>query len=47
MGKNINNIKKTTDTLIDTNKVVGLKINRDRTKYMFMSHHQNAGQVII
>jgi len=33
-----------TDILLDTNKKVGLEINNDNTKYMFMPCHQNAGQ---
>jgi hypothetical protein len=50
-------IKKTTDTLTDaskevglevntkkTSKEVGLEVNTKKTKYMFLSHHQNAGQ---
>jgi hypothetical protein len=37
-------IKKNTETLIDASKEVGLEINVDKTKYMLLSHHQNAGQ---
>jgi hypothetical protein len=29
---------------IDANKEVGLKLNLEKTKFMFVSHHQNAGQ---
>jgi hypothetical protein len=28
----------------DINKKVGLEVNTETTKYMMMSHHQNAGQ---
>jgi hypothetical protein len=33
-----------TEALIDTSKEVGLEVNTEKTKYMLMSHHQNAGQ---
>jgi hypothetical protein len=32
------------ETLIDTSKEVGLEVNTEKTKYMLLSHHQNAGQ---
>jgi hypothetical protein len=41
---NIDAIKKNTDTLIDASGQVGLEVNREKTKYMFLSRHQNAGQ---
>jgi hypothetical protein len=37
-------IQKRAETLIDTNKEVGLEVNTEKTKYMLLSHHQNAGQ---
>jgi general stress protein 26 len=37
-------IKKNTETLIDASKEVGLEVNTEKTKYMLLSHHQNAGQ---
>jgi hypothetical protein len=40
----INIIKKNTLTLIDASKEVGLEVNIEKTKYMFLSPHQNAGQ---
>jgi hypothetical protein len=30
--------------IIDTSKEVGLEINTEKTKYMLLSRHQNAGQ---
>jgi hypothetical protein len=41
---NIDTTKKDTKTVIDTNKEVGLEINVEKTKYMLLSHHWNAGQ---
>jgi hypothetical protein len=37
-------IKKNTETLIDASKELGLEINVERTKYMLLSPHWNAGQ---
>jgi hypothetical protein len=44
LGDNIDTIKRNTDTIIDTSKVVDLEINVGKTKYMLLSRHQNAGQ---
>jgi hypothetical protein len=44
LGDNIDTIKKNTGTLIDASKEVGLEINAEKTKYMFLSRHQNVGQ---
>jgi hypothetical protein len=43
-GDNIYTIKKSTDSLIDASKEVGVEVNTDKTMYMLLSHHQNAGQ---
>jgi hypothetical protein len=37
-------MEKNTETLIDASKKVGLEINIEKTKYMLLYHHQNAGQ---
>jgi hypothetical protein len=37
-------MKKNMETLIDASKEVGLEVNREKTKYMLLSNHQNAGQ---
>jgi hypothetical protein len=42
VGCSHNTIKKNTQTLIDTSKEVGLEVNTEKTKYMLLSHHQNA-----
>jgi hypothetical protein len=44
LGDNIDTIEKNTETLIDAIKEVGLEINVEKTKYMLLSRHQNAGQ---
>jgi hypothetical protein len=36
---NIDTIKKNTETLIDASKEVGLEMNKEKTKYMLLSHH--------
>jgi hypothetical protein len=43
LGDNIDTIKKNTETPIDASKEVGLEVNAEKTKYMLLSHHQNAG----
>jgi hypothetical protein len=44
LGDNIETIKKNTETLIDAAKEVGIEVNVEKTKYMLLSHHQNACQ---
>jgi hypothetical protein len=44
LGDNIDTINKTTETLIDASKEVGLVVNVEKTKYMLVSHDQNADQ---
>jgi hypothetical protein len=44
LGDNVDTIKKNTQTLIDVSKEVGLEVNSEKTKYMLLSRHQNAGQ---
>jgi ribosomal protein S2 len=39
-----NSIKKNAQTLIDASKEVDLEVNTEKTKYMLLSRHQNAGQ---
>jgi hypothetical protein len=40
LGDNIGTKKKNTKkTLIDTSKEVGLEVNKEKTKYMSLSHH--------
>jgi hypothetical protein len=44
LGDNIDTIQKNTGTLTDASKEVGLEIDAEKTKYMLLSCHQNAGQ---
>jgi ribosomal protein S2 len=44
LGENINIIKKNAVAVLDASKEIGLEVNSEKTKYMFMSHHQTAGQ---
>jgi hypothetical protein len=44
LGSNIYTMKKNTETFTDASKDVGLKIKVERTKYMLLPRHQNAGQ---
>jgi hypothetical protein len=37
-------MKKNTQTLIDASKEVSLEVNTEKTRYTFLSCHQNAGQ---
>jgi hypothetical protein len=41
---NIDTLKENTETLINASKEVGLEVNTEKTKYMLLSRHQNAGQ---
>jgi hypothetical protein len=41
---NIDTIKRNTETLIDAGKEVGLEANAEKTPYILLSRHQNAGQ---
>jgi hypothetical protein len=45
LGNNIDTRKKNTVTLIDASKEVGIQMNIEKTKYMLLSYHQNAGQI--
>jgi hypothetical protein len=44
LGDNIDTIKETIGTVIDASREVALEINLEKTKYMTLSRHRNAGQ---
>jgi hypothetical protein len=44
LDDNIDVMKKNMETLTDASKEVGLEVNTEKTKYMLLSRHQNAGQ---
>jgi hypothetical protein len=44
LGANINIIKKNAEVLLAASKEISLEVNSEKTKYMFMSRHQTAGQ---
>jgi hypothetical protein len=44
LGDNIDIINKNAETLTDASKGVGLEVNIEKSKYMLVSHEQNAGQ---
>jgi hypothetical protein len=43
-GDNIDSIKKNTQTLFDAGNQFGLEVSTEKTKYMLLSRHRNAGQ---
>jgi hypothetical protein len=43
LGENTDIIKKNTRTLIDASTEVDLEVNAEKTKYMLLPRHQNAG----
>jgi hypothetical protein len=44
LGRSVHAIKKNTEALVVRSKEIGLEVNAEKTKYMVMSHNQNAGQ---
>jgi hypothetical protein len=44
LGDNVDTIKQNMETLIEASKEVGLEVNTQKTKYMLLSRHQDAGQ---
>jgi hypothetical protein len=44
LSGNLNIIKKNTEAVLDATEEVGLEINVEETKYMFVPCHQTTGQ---
>jgi hypothetical protein len=40
-------MNKNAEALLDASKEIGLEVNSEKTKYMFMSRHQTQGTEII
>jgi hypothetical protein len=43
--QNVDTIRKNTETLVNASMEVGLGINVEKSKYILLSPHQNAGQI--
>jgi hypothetical protein len=44
LGDNIDTINRNTETVIDASKVVGLEVDAEKTKYIFVCCYENADQ---
>jgi hypothetical protein len=44
LGDDIDIIQKNSETVIDASKEVSIDVNEEKTKYILLSRHQNAGQ---
>jgi hypothetical protein len=44
LGESLHTVEENTESLLVASKEIGLEVNSDNTKYMFMSRDQNAGQ---
>jgi hypothetical protein len=44
LGGSIHTMKKRTEALVVTSKEIGVGVNVEKTKYMFLSHERNAGK---
>jgi hypothetical protein len=44
LGENLIAIKRNYESLLEASKEVDLEVNAEQTIFMFIFHHQNAGQ---
>jgi hypothetical protein len=44
LGKTLRPIKESTEALLGSSNKAGIEVNAEKTKCIFMSHHQTAGQ---
>jgi hypothetical protein len=47
LGESMNTIKKDKEALLETRRQVALEVNTEKTKYIFVSRHQNIVQITI
>jgi len=47
LGKNINNMKRKTEALLEASKEISLKVRAEKMWHMFVYCHQNAGKIIV
>jgi hypothetical protein len=45
LGGDITVIKRNPEALLEASRDVGLEVNTEKMKYMFMSHYQNYGNI--
>ena len=45
LGKNMSTINRNTEAVLDTNRQADVHISIQKTKYIFMLHYQNGGQI--
>ena len=45
LGESIHTVKENAEALVAATRETWLKVSADKTKYMFMSQDQNAGQI--
>ena len=45
LGESVHTVKKNAEALVVASKEIGLEVNADKTKYVFMSRGQNEGRI--
>jgi hypothetical protein len=44
LGDSVSAIQEKLETILQANRVIGLEINAEKTKYIIIPHHSNLGQ---